>query len=1087
MTPSICARVWQPRRTTAVPLSGGAAFFLPQTKTSTANDSNFHDARPLIVVRVVKNNRLPSFESSRVYRCLDTGAFELARAALDGVVDPGDVVFGTPGTEEMRSIALRATTFVWSADAPAEERDSAGAWIALLIRHGFEVRQLEVSAEETAEGLRSRLAEGGDPIDLAPPSDTAVSLDEAQAQIDRALAEWPIVRERMVLGISVGAGKTEAVMRRLASGVEFRGRVTLFFAPTHALCRDVVRRFTAMRSPDSPVILHWHGRSADLEVEREDGVAEKHPMCGRRQLAETVGALGMSVKEKLCGTDDNPCPLKAHCLFIDQEEQLRRALDDERGVIIVMPHRYLTMSGAASGPTPIIKAQRDADPDFVVIDEAFWQELTHERPVDVSREELTAKRTVVDSKGRHLPELDAALKEASARLDAMVDDGEPTLKRLAAYAERTLERHDVGGDRRRDPVERFWSRMAHAERLIARSLERELEELVAPDCDDATALDLLRANGARAEIAAAYRRARLWRSITRELKRRWKRDRLNTVVVDAERTRIRTHALQDIRAFDPLETPTLVLDATADEQVVSAVMGKHFDAEHTHSRARDLNVQTRQLGTTVLGKTTLEAGLDAEDGVDGTEGDAEDSRNREARRREQKRRSNRLRDLVRLVRARVAAGKSVGVITHKRVKAHIKEEVPAVIAAHFGELRGLDHMRDVDELFVIGRPQPSPQAIDHLTRSVFGAVIDEVIDSDAADLETALRGLRMRDSSPAPVLVQQPRGERQQRVMAQIREAELMQAVGRARLVRRADGGSCLVWLMTNVPIDIDVDEVLQLSSYGHQRDPFRVAAPDRLTESVSRTGVLLRSPRDLAVAHPDLWDSENAAKLDLKRRQEGGLADELVGDIVGRAYTVSYRRAGARGRPSIAVLHAPEKGGQIPYNNNSYMENDPNFESVSHGVEAIDTGPLNSNADDQGLDGADYDRSRPACALIDEDLIEHARAVIGRLVGPLSRVKLVERPADPEPSAAELLATEPDLAAMHDAGIVAVCDVVDGDAVVPLGDGRTTRLPTASRAATMVLGEGELAVLKADVDAGPDDDPPPVLIDAAFQDRAAA
>jgi len=1020
--------------------------------------------------------------TERVYRCLDTTTVSSVRVALAGFVDPDDIVQGFPAEAERGAIALRPTTFVASPTTTAVDRATADRWIALLLLHGVDVRRATVPLRETVrediafadarqarldeehrERVRIALTDGGEPVRLSAPADSSVPLDEAQDTVERSVGRFLGDASRLALAASVGLGKSEAALRQAAVDARFRGRVGLYAAPSHALCEELVERYNALRSDASPIALHWRGRTGEGLERAGDGEQSMQPMCERRELADELGFSGLSVRQHLCGGSKggSTCPLRDVCRYMRQERERDAALADPRGVIIFMPHSYLGLSADVAGPL----AHTDRDADYVVVDESFWQELVQERPTVVSTEDLRALREVCSAKGRREENKTAALSEASTWLAPQLEAGASLS--LGALARRMIdvsERHNLrGGNPKADPARRALRQLAGAEYQVARGHRARLSEMVSPTSDDGEALKGLRDSDDRRQLRVSLARARLWKTLAEEVERRDVRDTCNTVVAHAndngEYDHVRIHWAREIRAFDPRRTPVLALDATADDEILRQVLptGGDHGFETVRVRAEDRHTTATQLIAGALGKTNLEKALKE------AKTPAHDD-DRPKRRRSKHWRPNNLADVVELLRARVAAGKRVGIITHKSLEGFITEQVPEVAAAHFGQLRGLDRMNGVDELFDLGRPQPGPSEIDRLTRALFGATTAEVLRREDADPTPTLAGVRTRDGSPAPVMAQQPRGRLQRRVMWQIREAELLQAVGRARLARRDADRPCHVWLLTNIPIDITVDRTVRLSDHG--RSPLPAVAPDRTVRSVSRTGVLLRSARDLSEAHPDLWANPQAVKDERKeKRRRGGeqstLAGELVADILGAGrIAVRYRRKGARGTHAEAVVAGPEKGWKSPYKESSCRDFSTPF----------------SEAEPEA----------------------HARAMLQPLVGELGEIELVQQAGaikadakavkdEPEPTAAEILAEEPDLAAMHDAGIVAVCDVVDGHAVVPLGDGLTIRLPTASTSATMILGEGELAVLRADVDAGPDDDPLPAMIDATSQDRAAA
>src|SRR5687767_9087142 len=83
---------------------------------------------------------------------------------------------------------------------------------------------------------------------------------------------------------------------------------------------------------------------------------------------------------------------------------------------------------------------------------------------------------------------------------------------------------------------------------------------------------------------------------------------------------------------------------------------------------------------------------------------------------------------------------------------------------------------------------------------------------------------------------------------------------------------------------------------------------PSRFAVSLSNgSGVLPLSPADLARLYPDLWKTPAAVKQTLKRvNGYKRLLDSLIGECPHlKLVAVTYRRRGARGKPSIAIIDA--------------------------------------------------------------------------------------------------------------------------------------------------------------------------------------
>jgi putative DNA primase/helicase len=188
--------------------------------------------------------------------------------------------------------------------------------------------------------------------------------------------------------------------------------------------------------------------------------------------------------------------------------------------------------------------------------------------------------------------------------------------------------------------------------------------------------------------------------------------------------------------------------------------------------------------------------------------------------------------LRRYIEARAAGYARVLLVAQKAVKeALVALGLPThVETAHFNAIRGLDRWKDVDLLIVVGRTEAPPQAVELLAEVIF----QEDVHSLPAG-EYYLRrpvGLTMagpKDHSPAVQASYHP-DERVEAVRWLITEAELMQAIGRGRGLRRTEANPLQVDIINTVPLPLRVDDVFS----------WREAQPHPLDVIAGRYGLML-------------------------------------------------------------------------------------------------------------------------------------------------------------------------------------------------------------------------------------------------------
>jgi hypothetical protein len=208
---------------------------------------------------------------------------------------------------------------------------------------------------------------------------------------------------------------------------------------------------------------------------------------------------------------------------------------------------------------------------------------------------------------------------------------------------------------------------------------------------------------------------------------------------------------------------------------------------------------------------------------------------------ENKRRLNRLehlRDFVALNSARNAL-----VVTYQDAEPNFIN-LPGVATGHFNAIAGLDEYRNVQSLFVIGRPLPRPEHIRRDAMALTGKAFPH------ADTEIEERGVLRRDGTGTPVSTRAYVDPDLEAIRATITDAEVMQAIGRARGINRTEENPLNVFILADVILPLEVERVI----------PWPDTRPDRLARMFAR-GAALFSPGDAFRAYPGLFRSLEAAR----------------------------------------------------------------------------------------------------------------------------------------------------------------------------------------------------------------------------------
>ena len=145
------------------------------------------------------------------------------------------------------------------------------------------------------------------------------------------------------------------------------------------------------------------------------------------------------------------------------------------------------------------------------------------------------------------------------------------------------------------------------------------------------------------------------------------------------------------------------------------------------------------------------------------------------------------------------------IVGQKRVIEALKVKGLKNETAHFGALRGFNKWEHIKRIIVIGRELPRVDALEKVARAFAAGSPDSFISLNGARWPKEDRALRMRDNSLQEIKVMAHPDPWAERVLRQIRDAELLQAIDRTRPMF---GQRVEILLLSPVVIDLTVDRV---------------------------------------------------------------------------------------------------------------------------------------------------------------------------------------------------------------------------------------------------------------------------------------
>ena len=223
--------------------------------------------------------------------------------------------------------------------------------------------------------------------------------------------------------------------------------------------------------------------------------------------------------------------------------------------------------------------------------------------------------------------------------------------------------------------------------------------------------------------------------------------------------------------------------------------------------------------------------------------------------------------------------------------------------AHHGGLTGMNEWEHVASEIIVGQSSQNRVEGERLAEIVKGGAVRRVADGNALRWPTVTGGIRMSDGTGVPTSQSCHPDPLVEALRWSIAEGGQLQADGRARAVRRTASNPLRTIILGEGALPLTVHKVVTWD----EARPCRVTVA--IAEASLRGEALPLAQEDLAAARPDLFSSADAAKWALK--QSALLGGRSIGDIYNAPtqYRAQYRKAGGRGRASLAFV--PAKGGR--------------------------------------------------------------------------------------------------------------------------------------------------------------------------------
>ncbi len=615
---------------------------------------------------------------------------------------------------------------------------------------------------------------------------------------------------RISLSGAQGIGKTAAMVGRDGKpGVLHYtgGLVSLMLLPDHTKVAEAFADYQSSAPASAPPAIALKGRNQP-DPEAGDNTIK---MCRVFPTARKLSELGISIRSTLC----KKCPFQLDCGYMRQEADIKAHLKAQTGLVFFAPHEY--------GHLPL---PAEGEPDFTIFDE---------RPRDFGVEE--AHVSILEL-------TEALLPPAKSRRQRDVEIGDAFVSQDQAISRVKSALLAMAGGCQGVQTWRLQEMGVTSE--VLRTAIKNLEELKTGNTHWALK-PLFACKGETIDEQQLGSIGSLLKSSKASLARRFQAlceclltDMENGLGVSSavfthiDRLRPAQHqagfAVVRLREQKNVSgRPFLYLDGTADADLSRLLFGSDLETHHYPvernaevTQILGCNFAKRRMSLSAQEKQNLTVKIRAENET--------------------------LRGYVNDVIARYP---NAAVFGTKDVIASLDFDRPGR-AGHFGNLRGQNRWEQFDQAIVIGREQPGYLDVEKTARAYASAAGQEFLSGDYVKQR---RGIRMRDGARTIDVFahRDPWGDR---ILRQIREAEIEQALDRIRLIHNSEPKA--VFLMSPVVANVTVDRIVEWRDFKK--------GGSNVEKAIAKYGLLFLSPTDCAKHMPEFWRSKQAAHTDLKR-----------------------------------------------------------------------------------------------------------------------------------------------------------------------------------------------------------------------------
>jgi hypothetical protein len=637
---------------------------------------------------------------------------------------------------------------------------------------------------------------------------------QAKFKLKECIRNFNKYRNNTVIKASSGLGKSTEVISQLFK----KSNKIHYLVKTHDLANELYDKIIKQYPYLNGIV--FKGRS-------NEGMCKKAIKYGnKKNVVEELSKKGYSIYSNLCHKNYSDkviqCEFYNDCPYLSQFISQQQYDYD----FVILTHDVLVNNEIKNSPLLTLK-----EPDFVVVDESFWQKFHGKFKIPLS--EIRSYLL-----GNNISDIEKKI------LKVIHDSTTSTIPLLKLLRDNGISEDDL-----------------HDAMLNSRSTKSKIN--LNPDSNGDDLVNECKRIKKRPNLSI------LFESLLIEFDK--DRDICHSVNIDHTNRFLQINCRKELNKYH--NVPFLIIDSDSDQTLIEKVLNWNNNDYDFF----DIDVKRKSFITQVKNKTFSKNSLTRKNN-----GDVYDIKVDQL-----------INDVNGFIEIIASKNKKVLVIIYMKIVKEIKP-FKNVDVIYWNSFRGLDCYKDYDVVIAIGRNEPHNQQLESIMRGIFfddDKQLDFIKKNNQGVklFNSSNRPIHLKNNRSFinkvtihPVDVSIHPDQRGNRILNQIRECETIQGISR---IRDIHNNGKKVYILCNVPLDLEIDKLIDWKDLKKGGDKI-----DLMFDQIDwQKEILPLDPKFCLEKFNHIWKNENQYNYYISRKSDQYLFDKAIQSINCNSVIIYY------------------------------------------------------------------------------------------------------------------------------------------------------------------------------------------------------